>query len=365
MTTPAHHRPTVRPLVRPLMRTGVAVAALSLGLSACSLIGTDDAADGDGETREVILVTHDSFSLPDEVVEEFNETSGHRLVVRASGDAGALSSKLALTADNPSGDVAFGVDNTFASRTLEADVFARHDVELPAGAEAYALEEGSDRLVPVDRAHVCVNIDKAWFAEEGLKAPVTLEDLAKPAYKDLMVVPSAASSSPGMAFLLSTHAAFGDGWKDYWRDLTANGVKIVDGWSDAYYADFTAGGDKGKRPIVLSYDSSPAFTLDDAGRSTTTALLDTCFRQVEYAGVLEGTDNPEGAAAVLDLLLSPEVQKALPTSMYVYPVSADTPVPAEWAAWAPSPSEPFEVSPAEIALNRDTWLRDWTDVVTR
>src|SRR5690606_30120830 len=117
----------------------------------------------EGETQDVVLVTHDSFALPDELIEEFNSTSGHRLVVRASGDAGAMSSKLALTADNPSGDVAFGVDNTFASRTLDADVFDTHSVELPEGAGNRALEEGSDRLVPVDTAHVCVNVDQAWF----------------------------------------------------------------------------------------------------------------------------------------------------------------------------------------------------------
>ena len=71
---------------------------------------------------------------------------------------------------------------------------------------------------------------------------------------------------------------------------------------------------------MLSYDSSPAFTVD-GGRSTTAALLDTCFRQVEYAGVLAGAANPEGAEALVDWLLTDEVQAALPRAMYVFPVS--------------------------------------------
>ncbi|WP_110241223.1 thiamine ABC transporter substrate-binding protein [Nocardioides gilvus] len=354
--------------LRGTRRATTALAALTVltgaSLAGCSLVGGDSGSEGDA-AKEVVLVTHDSFSLPDEVVAQFEEEHDIKLVVRGSGDAGALSAKLGLTAAKPIGDVAFGIDNTFASRTLDDGVFAEHSVELPPGAEEYALEEGGDRLVPVDTGHVCVNVDKAWFDKEGVAPPVTLADLTKAPYKDLMVVPSAASSSPGMAFLLTTHAAFGDDWKGYWEDLLDNGVKIVDGWSDAYYADFTAGGEAGKRPIVLSYDSSPAFTLDDDGESTTEALLETCFRQVEYAGVLEGAANPEAAELVLEFLLSEEVQSALPTSMYVYPVADATEIPDEWAAWAPSPTDPFVVPPDTIAEQRDTWLKEWTDLATR
>ena len=159
-------------------------------------------------------------------------------------------------------------------------------------------------------------------------------------------------------------AEYGDDWPDYWSDLLANGAKVVDGWEDAYYGDFTAGSKTGTRPIVVSYDSSPAFTVTD-GRTTTAALLDTCFRQVEYAGVLAGADNPDGAAALIDWMLSDEVQSALPESMYVFPVMPDATVPDDWAEFAPQPSDPYEVAPDEIAANREQWLTEWTDVVSR
>lgn len=354
----------------------VAAVLLTTSLGACSLMGTEDdgtatesPATGSGETTSeaagtVVLATHESFSLPKKLVKAFEEETGYDLEVRAAGDAGTLATKLSLTADNPIGDAAFGVDNTFASRPIEAGAFAAFEPELPEGAEEYALEEGADRLTPIDNASVCVNIDKAWFAAQGIEPPQTLEDLADPAFKDLFVTPGATTSSPGMAFFLATLAAFGESWPDYWTQLLDNGTKVVDGWEDAYYGDFTAGSDKGTRPIAVSYDSSPAFTVE-GGESTTAALLDTCFRQVEYAGVLEGADNPDGAEALIEWMLTDEVQSALPESMYVFPVSESATVPEDWSKFAVQPEHPYEVAPGSIAENREQWLTEWTDVITR
>ncbi|WP_244931183.1 thiamine ABC transporter substrate-binding protein [Nocardioides sp. W7] len=350
-----------------------AVALTTTGtllLASCSLSGGDSSeasgVDGGNTPTEVVLITHESFTLPEELTEKFEADTGLRLTVRAAGDAGTLTNKLVLTKDSPTGDVAFGIDNTFASRAVDEGVFAPYAPTLPEGAADFALTgDGADVLAPVDAAHVCVNIDDTWFAEEGVPAPATLADLAKPAYRDLFVIPGATTSSPGMAFLLATIAEYGDDWPDYWTDLMANGAKLTDGWSDAYQVDFTQGGGEGDRPIVVSYDSSPAFTVDGAGGTTTSALLDTCFRQVEYAGVLAGAENPEGAEQVVDWLLSDEVQAALPDSMYVFPVSSAVELPADWASFATQPETPYDVDPAEISENRDDWLREWSDVTSR
>ncbi len=256
-------------------------AALLLAVTGCSTMGgsgdsatepspsgtsegSSDSTDGEvGGT--VVLVTHSSFALPKKLVRSFESETGIDLETRSAGDGGTLTARLSLTKDNPTGDVAFGVDNTFASRPLDEGVFATYAADLPAGADEYVLDEGGDRLTPVDVGNVCVNVDTTWFEREGIEPPQTLDDLVDPAYEDLFVTSGASTSSPGMAFLLSTIAEYGeDGWQDYWTDLLANGAKVVDGWEDAYYGDFTQGGGEGERPIVLSYDSSPAFTV--AGR---------------------------------------------------------------------------------------------------
>jgi thiamine transport system substrate-binding protein len=345
-----------------VLRAAVATATLTV-LAACSLVGNDDTSD---PGTDVVLVTHDSFVLPKPLLARFQRESGYHLVVHAAGDGGTLTNKLVLTKDEPSGDVAFGVDNTFATRALDAGVFAPYDVSLPPGAEQYVLPGDDHRLAPIDNGNVCVNIDATWFSARRLAPPRSLDDLVKPAYRDLLAVPGATTSSTGLAFLLATIGKYGDQWPAYWEALVANGATLTDGWSQAYETDFTQGGGRGRLPIVVSYDSSPAFTVPEgATTSTTRALLDTCFRQVEYAGVLAGAQNVKGAEAFVDFLLSPEVQQALPDAMYVFPVRSGTPLPAAWARYAVQPAHPLTVSPADITAHRDEWLRQWSDIVSR
>ncbi|MCY7396330.1 MAG: thiamine ABC transporter substrate-binding protein [Nocardioides sp.] len=348
------------------VRALTTLIALAVAASGCSLAGGGD--DGAAAAAaEVVLVTHESFVLPDELQAAFEQQSGLDLVVRSAGDAGTLTNKLVLTTDDPTGDVAFGVDNTFASRAVDEGVFAPVEVERPAGTDRFALpaDAGDDRLVPIDNGNVCVNVDTTWFAERGIPAPTGFDDLVQPAYRDLLVSPGATTSSPGLAFLLATVAQYGDGWPAYWAALMDNGARLTEGWADAYQVDFTQGGGEGDRPIVVSYDSSPAFTIAEDGTSTTEALLETCFTQVEYAGVLAGAANPAGGRELVQFLLSPEVQAALPDAMYVFPVVEATPLPTDWASFAQQPTAPLEVTPAEISAHREAWLQEWSDVTTR
>ena len=163
-----------------------------------------------------------------------------------------------LTKDAPLADVLFGVDNTFLSRALDADIFEAYQSPVLSEIPDEFKLDPSNRALPVDYGDVCINYDKNYFAENNLAVPQTLEDLAKPEYKDLLVVENPATSSPGLAFLLATLAHFGDGYLDYWQSLKENGVVVVDGWETAYYTNFSASSGKGPQPMVVSYASSPA-----------------------------------------------------------------------------------------------------------
>ena len=365
---PRPHRP-----LRRVARGGLAALA-GLTLVGCSAIGTSPGAgtttSGGTAGGTITLVTHDSFALSDGLLAQFTAATGYAVTVVQPGDAGTLVNQLVLTKDAPLGDVVFGIDNTFASRALDEGVVVAPKPALtaPAAADAAAYAVPGDTagaLTAIDTGDVCLNVDHTWFAAHGVPEPATLDDLTKPAYRDLLVVPSPVTSSPGFAFLLATVGAYGqDGWRAYWAALAANGLKVDEGWTDAYTVDFTAGGGDGTRPVVLSYASSPPFTVPEGGTEPTTgALLDTCFRQVEYAGVLAGAKNPAGAAALIDFLLSDEVQADIPGSMYMYPVSGAVQLPDDWARWAPSADTPFVVSPADVTAHRAQWLTQWTDVV--
>jgi len=322
------------------------------------------AASGDLGT-EVTVVTHDSFAVPDELVAEFEAETGLKVTFVAPGDGGTLVNQLILTKDQPLGDVVFGVDNTFASRAIDEGVFADYTSTASAVSDSaqYAVADSS-ALTAIDFSDVCLNVDTTWFDANSVAVPASLDDLLKPEYKGLLSVTNPATSSPGLAFLLATIAAEGDGWQDYWTELNDNGLRVTSSWSDTYYTDFSAPNYGGDYPIVLSYASSPPYEVGEDGTTPTAALLDTCFRQVEYAGVLNGAKNPAGAQAVVDWMLSDDFQASIPENMYVYPVSTSVAVPDSWAEFAPLAEQPWALSPAEITANRDTWIQDWTDIVT-
>jgi thiamine transport system substrate-binding protein len=351
------------------LRALTVVAALTAGaglFAGCSVT----APSGDGEQdNQVVVATHDSWAMSRDVLRKFTRATGYTVRAEPNGDAGQLTNKLVLTKGSPIADVAYGIDNTFASRAVDEGVLADYRAkDQPASASAYALDDpdAAKKLTPIDYGDVCVNIDDVWFRKHDLTPPRTLDDLTDPDYRNLFVTPGASSSSPGLAFLLATIAEYGDRWPDYWERLMANGTKLTSGWSDAYEVDFSGGGGNGDRPIVLSYASSPPFTIPEGGqRPTTSSLLDTCFRQVEYAGVLEGARNPEGAQAFIDFMTHRDFQEALPDNMYVYPVDDHASLPPTWAEFAHTAARPLTVPAADIARNRDTWLRQWSDITSR
>ena len=207
---------------------------------------------------ELTVMTHDSFAISEEVVAAFEEANDVHVTFLASGDTGAALNKAILTRDAPLADVFYGVDNTFLSRALEADIFESYQPLALANVPASFRLDPENRMTPVDYGDVCINYDKAYFAENNLPIPASLEHLLKPEYNGLLAVENPATSSPGLAFLLATVAHFGDpGYLDFWADLRDNGLVVVNDWETAYYANFSASSGQGPQPLVVSYGSSP------------------------------------------------------------------------------------------------------------
>ena len=354
---------------RSIRRTSAILTLLALGAAVVGCGSSDEDTSGSAKAgKTVVIATHDSWAMSKEVLAEFKKQTGITVKTQQHGDAGELTNKLVLTKDHPIADGVFGIDNTFATRAVDEGVLAAYTPgDLPASAKAFALDsEAGDDLTPIDYGDVCVNVDDVWFRRHHLAPPRTLDDLTRSRYRGLFVTPGASTSSPGLAFLLTTVARYGDGWPAYWKKLVANDVKVTAGWSDAYEVDFSGGGGHGDRPIVLSYASSPPFTIPKGGsRPTTSSLLDTCFRQVEYAGVLKGAANPAGAKAFLSFMQQHSFQAALPDEMYVYPVDDRVALPKAWSTYARTASKPYTVPPSQIAQHRDAWLREWSDVTSR
>ncbi|MGB3699611.1 MAG: thiamine ABC transporter substrate-binding protein [Gordonia sp. (in: high G+C Gram-positive bacteria)] len=332
------------------------VAALAVSLIA----STAACASGTNSADTVTLLTHDSFQLPSNLVDEFTRQTGLELKIVRSGDAGALSAVVSLTPGSPKGDAVFGIDNTFAARPIEAKALEPYVSPAAAnGAAEYNIKDAPGQLTAVDRGDVCMNIDDAWFDKHGITPPTKFDQLTDPAYRDMTVLLDPSTSSPGMGFLLATIGRFKDRAEDYWRGMIDNGAQIVSGWEVGYNQMFSAGAGHGDKPVVVSYASSPAATPG------TSALLDSCFAQVEYIGVLRGAANTEGAKKLVDFMLTPQVQAALPTAMYVYPVQKGIALPSGWRQRAPVPAWTVTMSPQYINDHREQWLNEWRAIVKR
>jgi thiamine transport system substrate-binding protein len=350
-----------------MKRTAAILVALTVCLAGLLAASAGTAASAPQKVT-ITLVTHDSFAVSKSVLAAFTKRTGVTVKILQSGDAGAALNQVILTKDHPLGDVFFGVDNTFLGRALDAGIFRVHTaVGLDQVPAEYQLD-GLHTLTPVDHGDVCINYDKKWFAKRGLAVPTTLDDLTKPAYKGLLAVEDPATSSPGLAFTLATIARYGaSGWRDYWAKLRSNDVLVDDGWESAYEGDFTQGGNKGTRPLVVSYASSPAaavyYSKPQLETSPVGTMLDSCFRQVEFVGVLQGTKHQHAADQLVDFMLSPKFQADVPLQMFVFPVRSGVPLPKVFEQFADVSPNPLTLAPDQIGRHRDEWIQQWRATV--
>jgi thiamine transport system substrate-binding protein len=342
--------------------------APALLLAAC---GDDDTATrrDDGPVT-ITLVTHDSFDVSDEVLAAFTEETGIEVRLLPSGDAGSMVNQAILTKGSPQGDVLFGLDNSLLSRALEEDLFVAYESPALDEVDPELILDPEHRVTPIDTGDVCLNYDKAGLEAAGLQPPTSLADLADPAYAGTLVVQDPSTSSPGLAYLLATVAEFGeDGWQDHWRALRANDVEVAAGWEEAYYGSFSgAAGSSGDRPIVVSYATSPPaeviFAEEPLDEAPTGVVEGSCYRQIEFAGILAGTAHEDEARQLIDFLLSPTFQADIPLTMFVHPV-IDVDLPEEFVEHGLRPEDPYLLDPDVVAEQRDEWIREWTEIVLR
>lgn len=325
-----------------------------------------------GTRQSLTVLVHDSFAVSEDVIATFETLYNVQVTFIRGGDAGSMLNRAILTKDNPAADVMYGVDNTFLSRALQEGIFEPYSspllLEIPG---EYKLDPGY-QVLPVDYGDVCINYDVAYFESHNLPVPHTLQELTDPAYTGLLVMENPATSSPGLAFLLATVVEFGDpGYVEYWQQLKDNDVVIVNDWSTAYYTNFSASSGQGEQPMIVSYASSPAaevyFADPPRADSPTASITDpgTCFRQVEFVGILKGTEHRYLAEKFIDFMLGVSFQEDIPLQMFMYPVNQSAILPQVFIDFASVSSQPAVMDPAVIAVDRETWIQNWSSTVLR
>ena len=323
------------------------------------------------EQVTLTLLAYDSFTPSPNIFDDFTTQTGINVEISLGGDAGELVTKAGLTSGNPEADVLWGVDNTMLSRALSKNIFTPY-----ASNNLADLDESARKLVPnnevtpVDTGDVCINYDVNWFKQRNVAPPLTLRALTSSNYANLLVVPNPVSSSPGLAFMLATIAEFGqDGWDEYWKSLKQNGTLIVSDWTTAYYTEFSGSSGKGDRPIVVSYGSSPPaemiFASPRPATAPTAVAALTCFRQVEFAGILRGTKHEREAQLLIDYLTDIKFQEDLPLTLFVYPANKKAKLPEDFVKYSLRPESPLQLDPDLISSNLLFWLDEFTNIVLR
>jgi thiamine transport system substrate-binding protein len=320
--------------------------------------------------QTLTVMTHDSFAVSTDVIQAFEQDNNVKVTFVKGGDAGAMLNKAILSKSAPLADVMYGVDNTLLSEALSFDLYEPYASPALKNIPAEFQLDSSDRALPVDHGYVCVVYDKAYFAAHNLTAPQSLEDLFKPDYKNLLVMENPATSSPGLDFLLATIKHFGDpGYLGYWKQLRANGLVVVDGWETAYYTNFSGSSGQGAQAMVVSYATDPAYEVMTAAtpiaEPSIAAIVgpDTCFHQIEFVGILKGTQHLALAQKFVDFMLGAQFQADVPGQMVVYPVVSNISLPDAFTKFAPVPSQSAVLNSDDIAKNRTAWIQAWTDAV--
>lgn len=328
---------------------------------------------GAAYAETITVLTHNSFAVSKSVIQAFTDSTGIDVRFVQAGDAGEVVNRAILTKDHPIADVLYGVDNSLLVRAERAGIFEPYKSPLLDQVKPEYRFDPNHMVTPIDAGYINLVADEAALAKAGVPLPTSLSDLTKPEYKNMLVVENPATSSPGLGFMLTTVAHFGQGhpgdWLDFWAKLRDNGVQVTSGWQEAYNSSFSMHG--GDRPIVVSYNTDPAAEVIFAKTQLTespvaSVLCNRCaYLQIEAAGILKGTRHRHAAEKFIDFMLSKRFQEDMPLNMFVYPVIEGASVPPQFRRFSkiPTAQQTATLSPAAIDKGERHWIEQWTAVV--
>ena len=321
---------------------------LAAGLALC-------ATSALAETPVLQVMTYDSFVTewgPGPAIEAaFEATCGCDLQFVGTGDGAALLARLQLEGPRTEADIVLGLDTNLTAAARETGLFAPHGVtaelDLPI---AWTDAE----FLPFDWGYF------AFVGNAGEAQATSLRDLADSELK--IVIQDPRSSTPGLGLLMWVKTAYPDEAASIWADLTDNIVTVTSGWSEAYGMFL-----EGEADAVLSYTTSPAYHLiaEEDDSKVAWAFEEGHYMQVEVAGKVAGTDQPELADAFLAFMVSDAFQSVIPTTNWMYPAVTPTDgLPAGFETLM-TPETSLLLSPEDAAAMRDGALEEWRTALSQ
>ncbi|WP_198650276.1 thiamine ABC transporter substrate binding subunit [Oceanimonas marisflavi] len=309
------------------------------------------------QTPTLTIYTYSSFASdwgPGPAIETaFEAECDCNLEWVALDDGVSILNRLRLEGSNTKADIVLGLDNNLLRAAEETGLIEPHGLApkgltLPGGwSDPYFLPYDYGYFAFIYNADKLTN-PPASFAELLERPELTL------LYQD------PRTSTPGQGLLLWVQKLYGDKAPDVWQNLAKRTVSVTKGWSEAYGMFL-----EGEADMVLSYTTSPAYHIEAEQQHQYRAagFEEGHYVQVEVAGKIKGTSQPELADRFMRFMITPGFQQHIPAGNWMYPV-IDTELPAGFDELV-TPSQALSFSPEEVASQRKQWLRQWLNATTR
>ncbi len=307
------------------------------------------------DTPVLTVYTYDSFASdwgPGPAVEEaFEATCGCDLQIVPAGDGAALLARIQLEGARSDADVVLGLDTNLTAAAAATDLFAPHSVTAD-----FAVPGGWDdpTFVPFDWGYF------AFVGNAGADLPANFKALGDSDTK--IVIQDPRSSTPGLGLLMWVKQAYGDDAPMIWENLADNVVTVTAGWSEAYGMFL-----EGEADMVLSYTTSPAYhIIAEEDMSKTFATFDEGhYMQIEVAGKLAGSDQPELADQFLNFMVTDAFQSIIPTTNWMFPaVTPASGLPDGFPMALPA-EQSLIFAPEQAAAVRDDALAEWQAALSK
>ena len=306
---------------------------------------------------DLVVMTYDSFVAewgPGPAIEKtFEETCACDLKFVAAGDGAALLARLKLEGERSEADIVLGLDTNLTAAAAETGLFAPHgvaniDLDLP-------VAWSDETFLPYDWGYFA-------FVHNADMADVPGDMKALGASDAKIVIQDPRSSTPGLGLLMWVKAAYGDEAPAIWEALADNIVTVTPGWSEAYGMFL-----EGEADMVLSYTTSPAYHLiaeeDDSKKAA--LFSEGHYMQVEVAGMLKGSDQPELARSFLSVMVSDVFQSIIPTTNWMYPAKTPKAGLPDGFETLIEPAQALLFSAGDAAAVRDAALDEWLTALSR
>jgi len=303
------------------------------------------------------VYTYDSFAAdwgPGPAVKKaFEAQCECELKFVALEDGVSLLNRLRMEGKNSAADVVLGLDNNLLQAAQQTGLFAPSDVDssklnVPGGWQ-------DKTFVPYDYGYFAFVYNK----EKLKNPPKSLHELVESSQNWKVIYEDPRTSTPGLGLLLWMQKVYGDQAPAAWQKLAKKTVTVTKGWSEAYGLFL-----KGEGDLVLSYTTSPAYHLIEEKKDSYAAanFSEGHYLQVEVAGKLKASKQPELAERFMQFMVSPAFQNAIPTGNWMYPV-IKTSLPAGFDQMT-VPQTALQYSAEDVAKQRSNWIRAWQTAVS-